>query len=213
MKKIFLIVLVVSVVLSAVIGITVILIGEFGEFQQKVLLTTFTIACASILGLACGPAYESGRARPVALAGIVFAAAAAVSWNILIWSEGNLGDIPVRTIMSVTVIAAALSHVSLVSLARLEAKFRWALLALYISEAGLIGLLLSLIWFTDSVESDVTFRILGVLSILVAALTILMPVLHKLSDRPLDAARLDAEIAGLRERIAELEAKRASLEE
>lgn len=208
MKKIFLTVLIVSVAVSAVVGIVVILVGNFGEFESRVLLTTFSITCASILGLACGPAYESGRGRAVSLTGIVLAVLAGISWIILIWTDADLGEFVIKSIMTVTVLAVTFAHVSLVLMARLEKKFLWALYTLYLSVAALAGLVLSLIWFTEAFESDLTFRMLGVLSILVAALTILLPVLHKLSDTKTDPAKIDAEIERLRARIAALEARK-----
>lgn len=213
MKRIFLTVLIVSVASSALVGIVVILVGNFGEFESRILMTTFSVTCASILGLACGPAYESGRGRAVALAGIVLAVLAGISWIILIWTDADLNESVIRSIMSLTILAIVFAHVSLVVMARLERKFLWALYGLYLSVAALAGLLLSLIWFTDALESDLTFRILGVLSILVAALTILLPVLHKLSDSEADPAKIDAEIERLRARIALLEARKTSSEE
>lgn len=208
MKKIFLFVLIVSVALSALVGIVVILVGNFGEFEGRVLMTTFSITCASILGLACGPAYESGRGRPVALAGVVLAVLAGCSWLFIIWSESQLSEPVVKSIMTVTVLAIVAAHISLVLLARLKRKFLWALYSLYLSVAALAGLILSLIWFTEAFESDLTFRMLGVLSILVAALTILLPVLHKLSDAETDPQKIDAEIDRLQARIAALEARK-----
>ena len=60
-KRIFLYTLIASTVLSAVIGIGVILFGDFGQFEVRVLMTTLTVTAASILGLACGAYFESGR--------------------------------------------------------------------------------------------------------------------------------------------------------
>ena len=220
MKKIFLGVLIASVALSAVIGIGVILIGNFGEFEIRVLTTTFTVAVASILGLACGAAYESGRHREMSLAGIIFAIVAGLSWLLIIWANQELHEYVVKSIMSVTLIAAALAHLSLISLARLDKRFQWAHTAIYLTVAALCGLTLALIWFTDALESDITFRALGVLSILGAALTIVIPVFHKLSNVPAagggdadsEAAAIDAEIADLKARIAELKERRRGLE-
>jgi hypothetical protein len=214
MKKIFLGVLIASVSLSAVIGIAVILIGNFGDFEMRVLLTTFTVAVTSILGLACGAAYEADRWRSLPLAGIVFAIVSGLSWFLVIWKDGDLPDYVVKSIMSATLIAAALAHLSLVSLARLESRFRWAVPSVFITIAALCGLILSLIWFTDAFESDLTFKMLGVLSILGAALTIVIPIFHKLSQEPdePDVAKIDAEIAELKVRIAELEEKRREVE-
>lgn len=211
MRKIFLNTLIVSVSLSAVIGILVILIGNFGEFEARVLLTTFTVACASILGLACGAAYEAGRSRNLPIAGILFAVISGLSWFLIIWNSENVNEYVVKAIMSSTLIAAALAHLSLVSLARLEARFRWAVYSIFFSIAALSGLLLSFIWFTEALESDITFRVLGVLSIIAAALTILIPVLHKLSVTGSEEAAIDEEIKRLKERIAELEARKGEM--
>ncbi|REJ75500.1 MAG: hypothetical protein DWQ47_08485 [Acidobacteria bacterium] len=209
MKRLFLFSLIASVALCAVIGIAVIILGNFGELEQKILLTTFTVTCMSILGLACGPAYETERGRIVATPGIVLAVTAGAAWMFLIWvnsmPESQL--IP-KGIMTATLLAIVFAHLSLVVLAKLEKRFLWAQYLLYVCVAALTGLLLSLIWFTDTFESDVTFRALGVLSILVAALTISVPVLHKLSDTQTDEAKIDDEIERLRARIAELEARK-----
>ena len=53
-KRAFLYLLVASVALSAIIGIAVLIFGNFGDFEIKVLLTTLTVTVTSILGLACG---------------------------------------------------------------------------------------------------------------------------------------------------------------
>ncbi len=213
MKKIFLNTLIASISLSAVIGILVILIGNFGEFETRVLATTFTVACASILGLASGAAYESGRLRALPLAGIILSIVAGLSWFLIIWNSQQTNEYVAKSIMSVTLLAAAAAHLSLVSLARLDSRFRWAIPSVFIAIAALCGLTLSLIWFTDAFDSDITFRALGVLSIVGAALTIVIPIFHKLSDQPaeIDVAKIDAEIARLKEKIADLEEKKAGV--
>ena len=53
-KKAFLYSLVASVLLSAFLGIVAILSGRFGWLEIRIILTTVTIALASICGLACG---------------------------------------------------------------------------------------------------------------------------------------------------------------
>jgi hypothetical protein len=210
MKRIFLTVLIASVSVSAVVGIAVILIGNFGDFEMRVLATTFTVACASILGLACGAAYESDRGKVLPLAGIALAIISGVSWFVIIWSDRLVPEYFAKSVMSTTLLATALAHLSLVSLARLDSRFRWAVPAVFITIAALCGLVLSLIWFTDSFDSDITFRALGVLSIIGAAMTIVIPIFHKLSLEPEqpEIEEIDAEIADLKARIAELEEKR-----
>ena len=53
MKRTLLNLLIGSVVLGAVVGIIIVLRGEWGWFEVRVFLTTITLAVASLCGLAC----------------------------------------------------------------------------------------------------------------------------------------------------------------
>lgn len=117
----------------------------------------------------------------------------------------------VRSLLSVTVVAIALSLATLVSLARLDRKFVWALYTHYISLAGLTGILISLIWFDEALEVDLTLRVLGVFAIIAGAMTIMIPVFHRLSRVQDEAVWIDDEILELERRIEELKIKRESL--
>ena len=50
LRKFFLYTLIISVVVSALLGIGVVLFGDFGYIEVRVLMTTFTITLTSILG-------------------------------------------------------------------------------------------------------------------------------------------------------------------
>jgi hypothetical protein len=58
LKRLFLQSLIVSIGLCALLGILAIVMGSFGKFEVKVLLTTLTISGASLCGLCCGAAIE-----------------------------------------------------------------------------------------------------------------------------------------------------------
>jgi hypothetical protein len=77
-RRLFLYILIASVVLSALIGIAVLLFGDFGEVEIRVLFTTLTITVTSVCGLACGAFLESGRGRVLPAAGIGLAVVSAV---------------------------------------------------------------------------------------------------------------------------------------
>ena len=64
---------------------------------------------------------------------------------------------------------------------------------------------------TGPILDDRTGRVIGVLAILVGALTVITPIFHRLSSSEADVAEIDAEMERLRLRISELEAKKASL--
>lgn len=208
LRRFFLYLLIGSVTVSAVIGIAVILIGNFGELESKILLTTMTITATSILGLACGAYLETGRGRVMPLAGIALSVVSAAMWMIVIWSWQETNDTFVKALMSATLLAASCSHLSLLSLARLDKRFAWSLIAAHAAVWSLSAIVLYLIWLTPPEPSELIARILGVLGIIIASLTVVTPVFHKLSTHEPDIAAIDAEIDDLKKRLEELEARR-----
>lgn len=209
----FLYLLIGSVTVSAVIGIAVILIGNFGELETKILLTTMVITVTSILGLACGAFLETGRGRLMPLAGIGLAVVSAVMWMIVIWSWQETNDTFVKALMSATLLAASCSHLSLLSLARLDKRFAWSLIAAHAAVWSLTAIVLYLIWLTPPEPSELIARVLGVLGIIIAGPTVVTPVFHKLSRREPDIATIDEKIAALKQQLAELEHQRGTITE
>ena len=213
LKKFFLYLLIASVAVSALIGIGVILFGDFGEFETKILLTAITITCTSILGLACGAFLETKRGKILPVCGIGLAILSAVLWIYLIWNGALLEEFLVKTLMSTTLLAIACSHLSLLSLARLDKKFLWSLYAAHAAVWSLTAILLWLIWTNARDYSEFVTRAIGVLSIVVASLTIITPIFHKLSNALPEENRIDDEIAELKNRLAELEKRKAEIRE
>jgi hypothetical protein len=210
LRKLFLYLLITSVSVSALIGIVVLLFGNFGDFETRVLLSALTITVTSILGLMCGAKIEASKDRIVPFAGIILATASAVMWIYLIWNDPR-NDFFVKSLMSVTLLAAACAHISLLTLARLDKRFTWARYAAQITVLLLTAYLLFLIWNPDEIEREMTGRIVGVLSIILAAITVVTPIFHKLSSHELNIGEIDDEILSLKRRIETLEAKKAGL--
>ncbi len=209
-KKLFLYVLIVSVAVSALIGIGVIVFGNFGDFETRTLMTTTVITITSILGLACGAYFESGKGRTLPIVGIVSALVSCILWIVAIWAGEQENSLFFKSLASATLIAASCAHLSLLSLARLDRKFIWAKYATHASIWTLLAILLAVLWFEIEVNDNFLARTLGVLGIVIGALTILTPVLHKLSSRVLSNDEIDAEIAKLRAQIEELEKAKQS---
>jgi hypothetical protein len=210
-KKFFLYLFVASVALSALIGIGVFLFGDSSEFETKVLLTTMTVTITSILGLACGAYLETGRGRIVPLSGIVIALVSCVLWIFLVWNGTVHEFFFAKILLSLTLLGASCAHLSLISLARLDARFRWSNYALQATVWALTAILLVLIWQNFKGASDLVSRSVGVLSIIVAALTLVTPIFHRLSNQAMSVEETDAEIARLKRRIAELENQKAEI--
>lgn len=210
-KRLFLYILIASVSVSALIGIVVILLGNFGEFETKVLLTTGTITVTSILGLACGAYLEVKRVRWLPITGIFLAIISAIMWIFLIWYGTVHSGYFTEILLTVTLLATGCSHISLLSLANLDRRFEWSRWAIHGAVWSLTAILLWIIWTHFDPSDNWVARTMGVLSIVIAALTIVTPVFHKLSQKETGLAEIDSEIEKLRARIAELKQKRAGL--
>jgi hypothetical protein len=215
-KKAFLYALIGSVVIGALLGILAILSGKFGWLELRVLLTTVAIAGGSICGLACGAYLSTGRGRMLPLAGVALTLLAAAMLIGGIWHE-TFSDRYWQTAASASVFAVACAHLSLLSMARLAEWFRWSLTAAYVVILGVAGLIV--LMMLREQHGTGMLQLLGVAAIVDAAITIVIPILHRLSREELSAqaaagsiataspkvAEIDAEIARLRKRIAELE--------
>jgi hypothetical protein len=193
--------------LSAVIGIGVILFGNFGSIEVRVLFTTLTVTVTSIFGLACGAYLETNRGKVLPLAGIALSIVSALMCFLIIWDVLDDSETFVKSFLTTTLLAAACSHLSLLSLARLDRRFSWTRITAVVCIALLCTILLYILWFEPHGDSDLIYRILGVLGILVASVTVVTPILHKLSHKTEDSdtSKIDAEIAELRAKIDELE--------
>lgn len=210
LRRIFLIALIASVAISALLGIGVILLGNFGWIEIRVLMTTFTITVMSICGLACGAYLETGRSRMLPKAGISLSLAAALMSFLVIWDVFDFEGF-IKSFVTATILAIGCSHLSLLSLARLDQRFAWTRIAAWVCVWTLSAILIFIMWFEPDGGSDLVYRILGVLAILVATITVVTPVLHKLSSDETNVEKIDAEIETLKNRIEDLQLERESI--
>ena len=177
-KRIALWFLIVSVGLSAVLGILAILTGNFGEFEIRIILTTLTISAASICALASGARGEAGGPKALASSGIVLAVMAALLLILGIWYNPHSMQFWKLT-ASIGVLAAATAHVCLLSFAKLARRFAWARPFAFIAVYALAALIILSIYIEPT--GDLGVRLIGTTSIVVAAITIITPIFHRLS--------------------------------
>lgn len=211
-KQGFLYALVISVIASALLGVLAILSERMGPTQIKVLLTTATVSLMSLFGLACGAYLATGRETLLPRAGIGLALVGGLATIVGIWLE--LESEPFwKATLSASVFAVACGHLSLLSMARLAEWFQWSLKLAHVVILGVATLIV--VMMLADVDSDGAFRLLAVAAIIDGAITILIPIFHRLSrgapPAPADGTvedPIDVEIAQLRARIAELEARR-----
>lgn len=205
--------LVVSLSITALIGIAVLLTGSFGEVQGRILTSTLTIAGFSILAL-CHLAVVGRPVRVVGFAGLAVSAIALALGLVLIWmpwyawSSGS-GDIW-RWFGITGILAVSLAHANLLLLlaSRRQPVIRVAM-AITLVAIALVALLIILPIVSDGripgSAWDTYWRWLGVIAIIDVLGTVTLPVIGLLSrekphvaPQPRDGATgLDARIAWL----------------
>jgi hypothetical protein len=192
MRRWLLALLVASVALNAALGIAALVVSGFGALERRVLLTSLAVSAAGVLGLACTPALERGRLRPLPRLGLAATVGSFALFVALIW----LGDPPEalgKAAGTLLIGAVAAAHGSLVGLARLARRYRLvapaaAGLALLLAAVAAAG-----IW--SEPPGGWYPRLVGVLAVLLAAFTLLVPILHRASRTELSTA---GAAAGLR---------------
>jgi hypothetical protein len=184
LRKLALTIFFASVVINAALGIIALFTGDFDDIQGKILTTSLSVSAASFLSLAMFPARERGLLGRVPDAGIVLSVAGFSLLVILVWTEFR-EDTLGRTVGSLLTFAVAAGYVSLLALAVVQPKFINVVRLAYVLIAILATFIAGVIWI-DTL-GDFFPRFLGVLSILLAATTVSIPVLHRLSRMESDS--------------------------
>jgi hypothetical protein len=180
---------IISLVITALIGIYTIVGGEFGETQSKVMLTTLAVAGFSILAL-CHLAVFGRDVKVFGWVGIgtsgvaLGLAATLIWWN---WSDYMYepSDLYLNLTKSFAVsalVAVSLAHANLMLLLQ-NSPLRWirtalsvALVFITIVPALVIPVILTEGTFPPMSFQDVYWRFFGVILILDALATIALPV-------------------------------------
>ena len=180
-KKAFLISMIVSLSISALIGIVIFLLGSFGEIQTRILLTTLTIGGFSLAGLCSAILYDKNRFVIWGVLGMIlsfigFLVITAIIWEIFrlnsVWEFG----------LTLIVLSFTFSHTSLLLLINSERRSVKSALVTTLVFITLVALMiLSMIW--EFVHyGQFTVRLFGVFAILDVLGTIVTPILHKITS-------------------------------
>jgi hypothetical protein len=218
-----------SVVIGAALGIFLVLRGQWGWIEVRVILTTITLAVASLCGLACDHSRVARGWNVLPRLGLTLTLLATVAILGIIWLDDTLDeDWFVKTAVCLAVWAVATVHVCLLSIVWLAPRFRWVFFLAQQVIFGLAALISAmLIW---EIEGARMFQFVAVVSILDAALTLLIPLLHRISRTersgesaqvtrvnqlpPVDQRNVQAlnqEIADLQKRLRQLEKLRSEI--
>jgi hypothetical protein len=209
--------LIASILIGAVLGIVLILRNTWGWFEVRVMLTTLVIALASVACLACELSRRPSGRNLSSILGLVLSAISGIMWLFCVWLEPN-DDWVWKSVVTISILALANVHVCLLSNARLAQRFRWVFAVTVQIIFGLAFLILAMIWF--EIDSPVVWRIVAMLSILVAAMTLIIPILHRIGrhdgargeqltpSEEQNIAKIDAEIERLESQLTKLRSLR-----
>jgi len=215
--KLSLRVLMVSVAAMVALGLYALAIpSDSWFFELKALGTTLIVTAASIAGLACGGCMGRGH-RVLPGIGLVLTPIAAILLLVGLWAEIKL-EWYWKIAVTVSCYAVAAAHLSMLFMARLAGPYRWAYVVAYQLIFGLATLFAAGVLF-ELFDGDRYWRATASISVLVAAITLLIPVFHHMSREVAAVERgkadllfaVDEEIAQLKKRLMELEAKRRVL--
>ena len=187
-KRTFLLAMIISLSISALIGIVIFLFGDFGETEGRLLMTTLTIGGYSLMGLCCSVLHERRTHNEFAVAGMVLSVLGFLFTVLVIWEALDMeSEFTWKGIFSLLILAFTAAHISLLLLIRSGSGIvKGALTATLACIAIVAGMLL---WFTYTgfdIEDEFFYRLLGVFSILDVLGTIVTPILHKVYSKEQD---------------------------
>ncbi len=191
LKRTFLLGVIGSLSLAALLGIWAFLFGNFGDTEFKIILTTLTAALFSMTSLGAAVVLERGRKRIAMICTFVFSGLGLVVYLVTIWAElwRYVDDDWLAKIMFwLATWAVALPHMALLCLAPLKGFY------LVIRRASCVCVLLLAMTITlfalfeGEPDEDLWIRAIGILGILSALGTITVPILAKVAGIDKDAS-------------------------
>lgn len=181
LKRICLTAMIVSLSMSALAGITVLLVGHFGEFEAKVLGTTLIIGAYSLGGL-CGAVWYDRRQYLALAAATIGASGAGMLYALALVWEVIRQSTDVEKVLGVQVTwTVFLAHTSLNMLSYTSDPRVRRIVQATIASAGCVAALLSFI-IIDDPRSELLARIIGALAILAVLGTMVAPLARKMTS-------------------------------
>ncbi len=169
-KRFALIALLTSVALASLLAIVGILGNGFGKLAVHALGTAVITACASVLSLSCINAWDLPSARVASRLGVAASCIGAVVLIGCLWLEPRT-EAPWLTACSLTIVALAAAHASMLWLVRLGPRTQALRTVALVINVLLVALTLASIWSTKR-HGDALAETLAILAIIACGLTL-----------------------------------------
>lgn len=181
-KKYFLRSLVAALAVSALIGIFIFLMGDFGETEVRLLLTTLTIGGFSLTGLCCATIHHRIPLKSFSIIGMIISAIGFFLSIGVIWEWIEIDNIWKLWIIFL-ILSIAIAHSSLLlQIIPSSDTIKYSLIATLFFIA-FVALMLIKSTLSEFDESEFFFRLLGVFTILDAFGTTATPILNKIAQK------------------------------
>jgi hypothetical protein len=181
-RRLFLGTVVVSLVLTAGIAIITLLVGDFGETELRILLTTVSISFFSLLALPGSILIEQERRQGLGFTSVALAVLGFLLSLNMIWIQwDDAGEGSWKSHLVATIVAIATTQAAGVELRRRDADPVWVRrIAAASHVAAAVSALLASIAVLDEIDDDGFLRALGAIVIANVLLVALQPVLRRM---------------------------------
>jgi hypothetical protein len=181
-KRIFLLALITALILSALVGIYIFLVGDFGELENKILATTVSLAVFSLLGLSSALVHDHNNLSSFSILGMSFSLFGFITSLEIIWQIIPFSK-EAELFMILTILSFSFAHISLLML--LKIKYPVVKYSLYstIAFIVIVALMLAYVVIAHPDTEGIFFRLLGVFAILDVLGSIVTPLIHIIKER------------------------------
>ncbi|HSM01084.1 MAG TPA: hypothetical protein VK960_01410 [Acidimicrobiia bacterium] len=161
---------------NAAIAVFVLLSGDIGDTEGKILLTSLLATATAVLAMTSAPALTAGRLGWIPHLGIATAALGFVMVTVGIWSRPESVWFA-KAAGSAYLVAVACALACLLSAWPIRGPSSWVGTTAFVLVAAVAGMLLVAIWF--EVDLSGYWRAFSVLAVLLAAAALATPILHR----------------------------------
>lgn len=180
LKRIGLRLFIFFLLITTLISIVAVLSGGFGDFEQKTLVTTFTISASTICCMSCIVFMRKKKKKILGYSGIGFTFAGAFLLILGVWT--NLQNhFYWNTTVTFIIFALASAHSFLLMMPSLSKKHIWVQYLTGVTIVFLALLIINAVWF--EVDNDMYYKFLTIVSIIVVLETVVIPILKILSKK------------------------------
>ena len=181
----------VSVCFNAAFGVWALVVEDFGDTQGRILATSFFVSAAMVSVLVNVPATQKRLLWPLPVVSGLVAAAAIALFTVLMWI-GSDAEAWIKLGVSGLFVGGAGTLVGLMALLPLANSYRPVRLGHIVTTTALLATALYALWIDN--PGSIMARVIGVEAVVVAALTLALPAVSRLTSVQPTSHQSDVEV-------------------